>query len=300
MNRKAVIRYSGIVMLLVAAMSCYRREPIYCEVNKYAVRFNIDSSDILYGMPRDLERIRFTLYDVDTEKEVYKTFMGPEGAYLHSVRPGTYKIAVWTLSSKVTSVTYTDRYNLLTAESKLAQESPLRVMVAPDHVFAYSSESIEVPHVTELDGDVVFTIPLKSVVEDWRIEVENVRGLENFTEASFYIYNQVQELYFKQWRRSGTVVDRAEGKVEGAMIVSEFGTFGMPEDEKVSIVVKILAQNGYVHQKTVDVSDQVRDPKNTGRIIKINFDTELNPLEQGGLLPSAEEWNENVDNIDLI
>lgn len=292
----------GLMALLSSCIltGCYKREPIYDEVSKYTVRFEVDSASVLHMMPRSLGRLQLSLYDPSTEKEVFKMFFSENGGNLYSIYPGKYKIAVWSMNSDYTSVTYTDRFNLLTAESMTTQETPVRVIAAPDHVFAYSNEEFEIPYVTEDDPDVVFTIPLKSVIDTWRIEVEDVKGLENFQEANFFIYNQAREIYLKQWRRSGSAVDKASGKVEGDLVVSEFGTFGMPEDERVSVVVKILAQNGFVHEKTIDVTEQIKDPENTRHIIRIQFDTTLNPMEQGGLNPSAEEWNENIDRIDLL
>lgn len=296
-DRMAVhIFFECVAFLLMTG--CFR-EPICNETSRYAVRFEIDSAGLLHMMPENIERIRFSLYDPDTEKEVFMTFFSGKGGYLYSVEPGTYKVAAWSMNSDYTSVTYADRYDLLTAESMTVQQTPVRVIAAPDHVFAYSSEEMTIPYVTEDDAEVVFPLPLKSVVDTWRIEVENVKGLENFSSANFFISNQTREIYFKQWKRSGSAVSRAFGRVEGDKIICEFGSFGMGEDEKVSVIVRILAHNGSVYEKTFDVTNQINDSRNTGHIIKIQFDTTLIPLEQGGLQPSAEDWNENIDVIDL-
>lgn len=297
---KRVRKVYPALLLAFVLSGCYKREPICSEISRYTVRFEIDSESVLYMMPENLERIQFSLYDPCTEKEVFRTYFSEKGGNLYSISPGTYKVAAWSLNSDYTSVTYTERYNLLTAESKTVQETPIRVTMAPDHVFAYSSEEIIIPYVTEDDPVAVFDIPLKSITDIWRIEVEDIEGLENLSEASFFIYNQVRELYFKQWERNGSAVDKASGKVEGNLVVSEFGTFGMPQDEKVCILVRIVAQNGFVHEKTVDVSEQIRNPENSGHIIKIRFGTTLNPPKQGGLQPSAEEWSGNIDKIDLM
>lgn len=290
-------------MALLVACCVYagcQREPIYRETGQYAVRFTVDSESVLYMMPEKLELIQLSFYDIENDKEVYTTYMDADGGYLYSIRPGMYKLAAWTLNSDYTSVTYTNKYSLLTAEPKTVQETPMRVIVAPDHVFAYSSGTMEIPYIAEGDEDVVFTLPLKSVIDTWRIEVEGVEGLENFSDANFFVYNQARELYIGGWMCSGSAVDRSAGKVEGDLIVSEFGTFGMPEDEKVAVVARILAQNSLVHELTVDVTDQIRNPENKDHIIRICFDTKLNPLEQGGLLPTTEEWNEHTDHMDLI
>lgn len=298
--RKTTLRWAAAILAAGALAGCYKLEPIYDEVSRYSVRFETDKASVLYMMPESIGLLQLSLYDQNSEREVYRMYLGEEGGALRSVEPGTYRIAVWSMNSDYTSVTYTDRFNLLTAESMTTQETPIRVTAAPDHVFAYSSEEFVIPYITEDEDDVVFTIPLKSVIDTWRIEVEDVKKLENFSAASMFIYNQTREVYFKGWKRSGTAVNRSSGKVEGELVTSEFGTFGMPEDERVSVAVRILAQNGFVHEKTVDVTEQIRDPQNTEHVIRIQFDTTLNPLEQGGLKPSAEEWDENIEKIELL
>lgn len=298
--RKTITRLAASIIAVGALAGCYKLEPIHDEVSRYSVRFETDKESVLYLMPQSIGLLQLSLYNPDNEREVYRMYLGEEGGALRSVEPGTYRIAVWSMNSDYTSVTYTDRFNLLTAESMTTQETPIRVTAAPDHVFAYSNEEFVIPYVTDDDDEVVFTIPLKSVIDTWRLEVEGVKGLENFSAASMFVYNQSREIYFKGWKRSGTAINRASGKVESNLVTSEFGTFGMPEDERVSIAVKILAQNGYVHEKTVDVTEQIRDPQNTKHIIRIQFDTTLSPLEQGGLKPSADEWDENIEKIELL
>ena len=282
------------VFLLPSLFGCYKREPILSEVSRYAVRFEEEGDDT------SLERLQFTLYDAETEREVYRTFMGKEGGYLYSVRPGTYKVAVWSMNSACTSITYSDRYDLLTAESRIVQETPTRVMVSPDGVYAYSCEEFTVPYLTEEDEPAVFTFRLEDVVDIWNIEVDGLRGLENYVGSSFFISNQVQELYFKDWKPNGTAVVKASGEVMESLVVCRFGTFGMEQDAAVTVLVRILARDGFVHEKTVDVTPQIKDPGNSAHVIRIPFEAELHPLEQGGLLPSADEWDENTQIIDLM
>ena len=120
------------LMALLLASSC-TRDPICNEVSKYRIDFTLDRN-ILYCQERDPELIQLMFYDVATGKKVDETYMSPQGGYLYSIRPGEYGVIAFGISENSTSVTYSKDLDLISAETKVLQNSP-KVINAPGHLY---------------------------------------------------------------------------------------------------------------------------------------------------------------------
>lgn len=292
-------RLALILTCMAALLSC-QRDPIYDEVSKYRFEFEIDQS-VLYCKAALPELIQVMFYDPQTGKKVQETYMTPQGGYLHSFQSGTYDIVAFTMGSDRTDITYTKDLNLLTAETKTLQSSPVRIINAPGHVFTGVARSVVIPHLSEADPQFTLTLPLKSICDSWRVVVTGVRGLEYASNVSVYVFNQAEEVLLKDMTPTGSCAIRASGEALPDMgyIQSEFCTFGMNPEGQVSLRIVIEAQDGRLHSREFDVTDQIRSKSNADHTITVDFPTELLPLTQGGLDPSSDEWDENREFIDI-
>jgi|GEM_PF-5399956 len=288
-----------LTLSLLSLLSC-QRDPIYEAVSRYRFEFDIED-DVLYCSAAEPELIQVMFYDPQTGKKIDETYMSPGGGYLYSFQNGCFDIVAFTMGADRTDITYTKDLSLLTAETKVIQNSPVTVINAPDHVFAGVLRSVTIPCLSEADPQFILTIPLKSVCDSWKVCVTGVKGLENASSAYMYLTNQTMEVLLKEWEPQGNCSIKAAGKVDvqKGIIEIPFCTFAMGKDGKTTLRVMIEANDRRVHSMDFDVTAQVTDPENTSHIITVDFPTELLPMTQGGLDPSADEWDENHQFIDV-
>lgn len=290
---------AAAMLSLLSVLSC-QRDPIYDAASKYRFEFDIDD-DVLFCNAVKPELIQVIFYDPQTGKKLDETYMSPEGGYLYSFQTGCYDIVAFTLGAERTDITYTKDLNLLTAETKVIQSSPATVINAPDHVFAGVVRQASIPCLSEADPQFVLTIPLKSVCDSWKVEVRGVKGLQYASSASLYLGNQGKEILLKEWKTNGNCTIKATGKVdvERGVIEIPFCTFAMGKDGQVTARLLVEGQDRKVRSGEFDVTSQVRDSTNSSHIITVDFPIELQPMTQGGLDPSADEWDENREFIDI-
>lgn len=276
------------------ACSCFR-DPILDESGGCRVHFSVDGGDEPEG------RICLCLFDKLSGKQVFRNFYGAEGGAVRSVTAGEYRAAAWTMDSDRTIISHQNDWNLLSAGSICLKTSPDRIYSAPDHALVFSSGDICIPHVEEAGGPYVIEADLRPVTQEWRIEIEGIKGIENFQGAVFLISGQVCELNFNEWEPSGecTLSESGYADRESGLVICRFGTFGT-SGGRISIRSEIRATNGFSHVFTSDVTDQMLNCRSGERIIRLRFETTLHPPVQGGLSPTADEWTENKERMDII
>jgi len=290
---------AAALLSLGTIISC-QRDPIYDSVSKYRFEFDIDEN-VLYCDPPKTELIQVLFYDPQTGKKIDETYMSPDGGYLYSIQPGYYDIVVFSMGSDRTDITYTKDLNLLTAETKTLQSTPVRIINAPGHVFTGAAGNVMIPHLSEADSPFILRFPMKSICDSWKIMITGVEGLEYASSVWVYVFNQREEILLKDMTPTGSCAIRASGKAlpsEG-VLESQFCTFGMINDGQPTVKVVIEAQDGRTHSMDFDVTRQVWDESNSSHIITVDFPTKLLPLKQGGLDPSADEWDDNHEFIDI-
>lgn len=294
-------RLSALLLLVLcsatAASSC-SREPIYDEVSKYRFEFSLPEQ-VLWCEPGEPELIQVLFYDPETGRKVDETYMSPAGGYLYSVEPGNWNIVAYTMGSTRTQIDYDRDFALLTAHTSLIQSSPLRVVNGPDHIFECTLPGQYIPQLSEADEPFVLNIPLRPLCDSWRVEVSGIEGLNYASSVSLLVFNQAGEVRLSDMGRSEWCAIRATGSVQGSLAVIPFCTFGMPTEGSVSIRVVIEAEDGQKHSHDFDVTAQIRSPLKRDHVIRVDYPVELLPLIQGGLDPSADEWEGHRETIDI-
>lgn len=289
-----------LIPILIALASSCQRDPIQGEVSKYRIEFTFDE-DILYLKPNRPQLIQFTLYDSQTGKKMKGNNdipMSPEGAYFVLEKPGIYDIVAVSMSSSSVKLSRTDDISVMTLLTNNISGSNKTIQM-PDHYYIGAAKRIEFPHLTESDAPFVYKLPLRSVSDSWMIEIHGLKGLEYLNSLEIRIGSQSEYLSVSDMMPKGnaTVLVNRNYKSENGILYIPFCTFGMPEKGEVNLKIALKAQDGYIHTLNTDASEQVFDPGNKSHIIRLEMDAELKPLEQGGLDPRSEEWNENWEHI---
>lgn len=247
-------------------------------------------------------KVQFNLYDAESGKTAYRTFFGQNGGYIAAPAPGVYSAVAWTMDAARTRINYADNFNLVTAQTPFVEKSSSAAAVGPDAVWVWNSAKVEIPVLPEPDGEYTINVNMIPVTETWHIDVHGVEGLENFSGAEFILDNQYQEKYLKNFSRGkiGALVSSGFHDRDRETVSCRFETFGVPPDGRIRASIDIHSTGGYTHSTTADVTQQMRDTANTARIISIYFETTLFPPQQGGLAPSAQEWDSDLEIIDII
>lgn len=295
-NRKVI---APALLTLMVALSC-TRDPIYDEVSRYRINFEFPDS-VLYLRPVMPELIEVLFFDPATGKKVDETYMAPQGGYLYSFTPGTYNVIAFALGPSRVSVNYPKDFSLITAETNLIQSSPVRIINAPEHFFVGTTTPAEFPFLSEADPPYTLTIPMHSLCDSWNVTVTGIRGLQYASSLNLYVFNQAEEVALRDLSRQGISAISVSGRADLQKGTAEypFCTFGMSPDGQILIRVVIEAQDRQTHSREFDITSQVRDPLNTGHLIVVDFPTELSPMIQGGLDPSADEWDDHHEFIDV-
>ena len=287
--------------LLAAVMlgSC-TREPIYEEVSGYRIDFEIDN-DVLHCQSALPELFQVMFYDCTSGKKVYETYMGSTGGYLHAFNPGRYDVVVYGMGENKASVEYTKDYSLLSIETKVFQNSPLRIVNAPDHLLLGVLPQTDIPYRSEADPEFRLTVPLQSVCDSWKVCVHGIKGLQYSSSARLVVNRQVQRIEVDGMKReeSGPIILMRYSITDNDVLEMPFCTFGMPDEEDVIIHIELEAQDRKIHTADFNVTDQIRDPKNVSHILDVLMEVELQPMVQGGLDPSADEWDPHHEQIDI-
>lgn len=287
-----------LVSLLALSVGC-SRDPIFDEVSKYRVDFDI-RDNALWCRKASPELIQVMFYDPASGKKVYETYLSPEGGYLYSITPGRYNIVAFAMGDGATDIEYSRDFNLLSARTKTIQTKPETVINAPDHLLVGTLTPVDIPYLSEADPLFRMTIPMSSICDSWKVVVKGVKGLEYTSSVSMYVYNQKAEVPIRTMQAEGSSALSTKGAPnlsEGTLEIP-FCTFGM-NDGGISVRISIESLDRQVHTAVFDVTDQVTDTSNDNHVITVEFPVELLPPIQGGLDPSADEWDDHHEFIDV-
>lgn len=287
------------LLAALALVSC-TRDPIYGEVSGYRITFDIDN-DVLYCRPALPELFQVMFYDCESGKKVYETYMGSEGGYLHAFNPGRYHVVVYGLGGNKASVEYTKDFKLLSIETKVFQNTPMKIRNAPEHLLMGALTEIEIPYRSEADPEFILTVPVASVCDSWKVCIHGIKGLQYSSSARLVVNRQVCGIEVDGMKKDdiGSIISMSYDIVGNEVLEMPFCTFGMPDEGAVTIRVELEAQDRRVHTAEYDITSQVRDQQNISHIINVQMDIELQPMVQGGLDPSADEWDPHHEHIEI-
>lgn len=295
-------RLSALLLLVLGAASgsSCSKEPVYTETSPCRLEFSFPE-EVLWCDPGEPELIEVLFYDHATGEKVHETYLPPEGGSIRSVTPGEWDIVAFTMGSERTRIGYTRSLGLISASTSLVQRSPQRICESPDHVFVSTLKDVTVPQLTSDDPPFTIGIPLLPLCDSWRVEISGITGLEYAAGITLYVYDQAEEVSLSDMQTEGSCAIVRTGYVEGDLAVIPFCTFGMPPDgEQVLVQAVIESQDGQRHSCSADVTSQVRSPLRRDHIIRLDWSEELQPLVPGGLDPSADEWEDSSETVDIM
>lgn len=289
---KAWIPVLSFMALVVMADGC-RRDPILEMSTNYYLKIDSDL-EVLYRTVKPPKIMDAILYDLSTGKIVTENYMDPEGGVLHGAMAGTYGLLVYNFGTSSTSVENQDRNYTANATGSYISRDDLPTIYEPDHLFV-ARDTVTLPHISRDEEYVVECSP-KSICDVWVVIVEGVRKLENAEGIVFTMSGQSKgNIFFVEDPIQEEVAVRFNGMVsdDNTLIYGVFNTFGRLDDRRIPSIVSLTigGPNGAVYSYSADVTDQFFDPENTKHIIRIRFDEEVRPRDDGGFDPRAEPWS---------
>lgn len=282
-----------VEITFLAATSCVRDEIHEIQTN-YRVRYDIDKSVRYNASKGDVEMLWLRFYDVNTGKRIYETWAHPDGTDL-SITPGLYHIVAYSYRNDATKFAYEYDMNLLTAETESVRAATGQtVIVAPEHFYYGELKDYSVPYVAVEDPAHEIVIPMKSPLESWRVIVTGVKGLRNSRGITFFLTHQRQDLLLSEMKGEGDVILQFGGRIDDALvnIDTAFNTFGMVPGMSYTLQVQMKDASGMTYVHSEDVTAQILDPDNRDHKITFNYDISLLEMAEGGVDPSAEEWED--------
>ena len=307
-----------IVLLVLAALfasvSC-KREPIVYPTGNYYLEVNLNEihEDLQSG-----SLWQVLMYDPATGMKVYETFITPllhpagmpTGGYIIGVQPGEYDLVVFNRDTRVTSFNFGDASRKLYAyapNSGYNGDTP--IVFEPDELYVWQA-TVKIPYVSGDDVHIVTTKP-KTILDTREIVVHGVKNLDIAQNIALYVSRQDRGSWLcpiKKLNERCIVV--AEGEVrfvgtkaddddKGLVIWTPFSTFGaMDGDDGKSILLTVAIEgpNGSIYYAQADITDQWMSGQ---KIIETTLDVEVEPLQQGGFDPHANEWDVFITDIEL-
>ncbi len=290
-------RFSAIIFGVALVLSSCIRDGIHGIQTNYHVRYDIDYN-VMYNVPSGVpEMLWLRFYDVTTGKRIYETWANPEGTDM-TITPGQYHIVAYSYRNDATKYSYESDLKLLTVSTAATRAtSGQKVINAPDHFFYGVLHDGEVPYVAVEDPAYEIVIPMSSPLDSWRVIVTGVKGLKNNRGIAFYITHQYEDILLSDMIREGDAILQFSGRVDSSLenIDTAFNTFGMVPGQTYTLQIQIKDAAGLTYIHSEDITGQVLDPDNKEHIITLHYDVSLLEMVQGGVEPSAEEWEESYE-----
>jgi len=309
-------RIVTVLLLVVCVLSSCQREPLYNLKSDYQLRVKIDTTG-LYGT-YSAGIMAIYLYDPETDRSVYNTYSSnmehlDDGLYMTSyltgLSKGNYKMLVYNFDTKNTKIENPDRWSRAYARTNIIDYSnDTPIIYAPDPLFVASDSDLEVPAVYRGDDVYVIESVATPIVDNYKIEIRGVHNLPIATSITIYVSGQVTSAGLCDGEPiqdkailalSGTPEYRVSGEVNDSLIVASLNSFGKLENaERCYLTLLVGAPNGAVYYGQTDVTQYITD-ENISAVIPVEFDITVEPRKDGGVVPSADEWNDEVHAIDL-
>lgn len=307
-----MIRKIYILLFLLLAVSCQRR-PLTVSDNNVQVNIEVDYDIVNYGSQKHPSLMRVMFFDNATGDYATQAFL-PENGGAVSVIPGrTYDVLVYNFDIENTIIGSEYDYNSIFAytnevpesyKTKLKSRSTKiedeMIVFEPDHLFVGRLLDVYIPVRAAEEPPVVLDIKAGTIVETWKLILENVKGVEWVGEVSGVITGLSHSRSLSSGRRSDNVSSVFFESVsldENGRLEAVFNTFGYNPDfsQVVSLVITDTAGQG--HEFNIDVSSQFED--NAEQVIYIKTDEVVidepeEGEEGGGIAPDVDEW-ENIE-----
>ena len=298
--KNTAVCIAAAVLLAMSLASC-RREPIHEPFSSYFLVLEGDYK-ALHINPPVPGMYEAVFYDRNTHAQVGQSYLGTDGGYIYDLAPGTYEMIVYSFDSGNTEVSSLNGFTSALASTERYKEADTLSYNAPDHLMVARDTAFTIPFLYDrFETEYLYAYP-KTVCDTWCVVVNGIKGLSNAVSMDFYITGQSRSNNIGPNKRSEkemTIHFPASIDYEGNRIYTPFCTFGKLPDHVSNLRLVIKDPNQQTIICRAEVTDQFDDPENTGHWIILNFDVEIDPRKDGGMVPDVNEWGENVFEYDI-
>lgn len=337
------LRYICVVLVLLAAIVSCKRRPFAEEISMVNIVLKINTKIVNHSDVELPEFMRVDLYDPQTAQLVYTDYVGPHGGYI-GPKPGLYDMIVYSIGSESTIIHNEHNYNeieaytnevspflkaqmagFLAKRAQAAQERAQQKLLSqtqtkepvpaepivnqPDHMFVGWVHNLEIPVVYEHEStkEVIVNVDAHTIVETWKVEVQDVEGTEWIRETISLMSGQKGSVHIGPNKASEKVVSvyfdmKVEEKEDGSKsLMGKFNTFGRHPDlmNEVSLDFNVKDVGGGEQMFHFDVSDQFIDNEERYILVTGGLEIEQPKVEGGGFQPVVDDWEEIRTDINL-
>lgn len=295
-----------IFLSVTACLSACKRIELSDSAYNYKASIDTQYSQ-LYNIPapdKGPKQYRILFYDPETEILKASCIVGRDGGSLYNLLPGVYNIVVYNYEHNNTKISYEESSSTIIANSTVIGYDGMPVVNSPDHLYVQTFDEVNVPYLTGNDEAWVLNCKPSSIVESWLLYIDGIKGLENAQIIDCYVTGQADGAYLYPAEVSLTqcsIFFKGETNLEKGVIETPFNTFGKLAEAAAKLQLNLIIEGsgGDTYICKADVTDQFDDPENTEKIIRATFDITIKPRQDSGFNPSAEEWEPEVEIIDL-
>lgn len=278
------------------------------------------------------EYVQVCFYDVTTHELVAEEFLESKGGFIN-LPAGTYDVILYSLGHENTQVSdnrwrgqlyaFTSDVtgqlsskwqqllhaaNRRTASSDISDYANDPIINEPDHIFVGVKENVVIPDFKDNSEHhtVVIPVEMKTIVETYTLDIQNVIGAGNISETEVFITGQVRNRYLWDHHYSpspATIFFTARRDESRGNVYSVFNTFGKFPGVENEVILNILVTDvtGSQYKYVFNVTDQFDNPDNNRHQIIINEEITIPEPGSGGggLNPSVDPWGDEKEDIDL-
>ena len=327
-----------LLFVLAGLLSSCERRPFSKNTTAVNLKLNIRTEIVGDNTDDAPDMMRIDLFDINTGNVVYTDYISPEGGYIYP-RPGKYDLLVYNIDTESTIVK--NEENIATVEAytneisaylksqieeflknraehyKTRTKGPVtkdpilegteRIVNEPDHLYVGEYKGVEIP-AFELgsDKDVHIEVNAASVVENWKIKVSPVEGLQWVSSITALITGQTESTFIGQNLDSdgvASILFSMQKDEEKGLIYGNFNTFGKNPlySSFLSLDLNIIDNAGEQHHYHFDLTEQFFE--NNEFLLKVDKENpiiiEEPKVAGGGFSPSVSDWDEIKTEIEL-
>lgn len=275
-------------------------------VTGYMIEIDVQYTQ-LYDVPkvgREPKQFRVNFYDPESGHLVTTNIINGSKGYLYNLHPGTYDVLVFDNTSNKTNVAGEREYTGIVASTAVYSYGEYPSVESPDHLYLYRQQGVVVPQETESGGVWVFHARPESVVQNWLLYIDGIKGLENADNINCYLSGQSGACLLGMGtpaQKEVTIFFPVYPNPAKGVIESPFNTFGKMEGKEAVLTLNLLITGsggeGYICQ--TDVTSQFLDPDNTEKIIRAHFDLVIKERQDGGFNPTTDPWDDIAEDINI-
>lgn len=328
-----------LLLVMVVVLAGCERRPFSHNTTAVNLKLKVKTEvngEVVGGKP---EMMRLDLFDINTGNVVYTDYISPDGGYIYP-KPGKYDLLVYNIDTESTIVKNDDNIGTVEAYTneisaylksqieqflknraehyqKVRTKAPLtkdpilegteRIVNEPDHLWVGEHKGIEIlAFEVGQNSEMHIEVDAHTVVENWKIKVSPVEGLQWVSSITALITGQAASTYIGQNLDSDgvvTILFSMNKDEEKGLIYGNFNTFGKNPlySSFLSLDLNIVDNAGEQHHYHFDLTDQFFE--NNEFLLKVDKENpiviEEPKVSGGGFSPTVSDWNEVKTEIEL-